>query len=59
VLRDRSRRLLLLTREAYIKKIAKQYGIDLDGRLLDTSMTESVLLNFRLSVLLRIFDEGL
>jgi hypothetical protein len=44
VLRDRSRRLLWLTQEAYIEKIAKQYEIDLNGRLPDTPMAESELL---------------
>lgn len=44
VLRARSQRLLWLTQEAYIEKIAKQYGIDLDGRLPDTPMAESELL---------------
>ena len=44
MLRDRSRRLLWLSQEAYIEKIAKQYGIDLDGRLPDTPMAESELL---------------
>jgi hypothetical protein len=33
VLRDRSRRLLWLTLDAYIENIAKQYEIDLNGRL--------------------------
>ena len=58
VLRDRSRRFLLLTREAYIKKIAKQYGIDLDGRLL-RHIHDRIRASFLLSVLLRIIDEGL
>jgi hypothetical protein len=44
VLRDRSRRLLWLTQDAYIEKIAKQYEIDLNGRLPDTPMAESELL---------------
>jgi len=44
VLRDRSQRLLWLSQEAYIKKIANQYEIDLKGRLLDTPMAESELL---------------
>jgi hypothetical protein len=41
VLRDRSQRLLWLTQEAYIEKIAKQYEIDLNRR---TPMAESELL---------------
>ena len=44
VLRERSQRLLQLLQEAYIKKIANQYEIDLKGRLLDTPMAESELL---------------
>src|SRR6267378_4076903 len=44
VLRDRSRRLLWLTQEAYIEKIAKQYEIDLNRRLPNTPMAESELL---------------
>ena len=43
VLRERSQRLLWLSQEAYIEKIANQYEIDLKGRLLDTSMAESEL----------------
>ena len=62
VLRDRSQRLLWLTQEAYIEKIAKQYGIDLDGRLPDTPMAESELLpTYPRSVrpTLKSSDEGL
>jgi len=44
VLRDRSQRLLWLSQEAYIEKIANQYEIDLNGRLPDTPMAESELL---------------
>src|SRR6266568_2969525 len=44
VLHDYSQRLLWLSQEAYIKKIANQYEIDLIGRLLDTPMAESKLL---------------
>ena len=44
VLCDRSQRLLWLSQEAYIEKIANQYEIDLKGRLLDTPMAESELL---------------
>jgi hypothetical protein len=44
VLRDRSQRLLWLSQEAYIEKIANQYKIDLTGRLPDTPMAESELL---------------
>ena len=62
VLLDRSQRLLWLTQEAYIEKIAKQYGIDLDGRLPDTPMAESELLpTYPRSVrpTLKSSDEGL
>ena len=41
MLRNRSQRLLWLFQEAYIKKTANQYEIDLKGRLLDTPMAES------------------
>jgi hypothetical protein len=44
VLRDCSQRLLWLSQEAYIEKIADQYEIDLKGRLPDTPMAESELL---------------
>jgi hypothetical protein len=44
VLRDRSQRLLWLSQEAYVEKIAKQYEIDLTGRFTNTSMTECELL---------------
>jgi len=44
VLRNRSQRLLWLSQEAYIEKIANQYEIDLKGRLPDTPMAESELL---------------
>ena len=44
ILHDCSQRLLWLSQEAYIKKIANQYKIDLTGYLLDTPMTESELL---------------
>jgi len=44
VLRDRSQRLLWLSQEAYIEKIANQYEIDLTGRLPETPMAESELL---------------
>ena len=62
VLRDRSQRLLWLTQEAYIEKIAKQYEIDLNGRLPDTPMAESELLpTYPRSVrpTLKSSDEGL
>jgi hypothetical protein len=44
MLRNRSQRLLWLSQEAYIEKIANQYKIDLKGRLPDTPMAESELL---------------
>ncbi len=44
VLHDCSQRLLWLSQEAYIEKIANQYEIDLIGRLPDTPMAESKLL---------------
>src|SRR6266702_3007760 len=44
VLHDCSQRLLWLSQEAYIKKIANQYEIDLTGRLPNTPMAESKLL---------------
>src|ERR1700722_76362 len=44
VLHNRSQRLLWLSQEAYIKKTANQYEIDLKGRLPDTPMAESELL---------------
>src|SRR4029077_15455142 len=44
VLRDRSQRLLWLSQEAYVEKIAKQYEIDLTSRFPDTPMTECELL---------------
>ena len=44
MLRDRSQRLLWLSQEAYIEKIANQYEIDLTGRLPNTPMAESELL---------------
>jgi hypothetical protein len=44
VLRNRSQRLLWLSQEAYIEKIANQYEIDLIGRLPNTPMAESELL---------------
>src|SRR6266702_664120 len=44
VLRDRSQRLLWLSQEAYIKKIANQYKINLTGRLPDIPMAKSELL---------------
>ena len=55
MLRDCSQRLLWLSQEAYIEKIANQYKIDLKGRLLDTPMAESELLptNHRLIRLTR------
>ena len=44
MLRNYSQRLLWLLQEAYIKKIANQYKIDLKGRLPDTPMAELELL---------------
>jgi Reverse transcriptase (RNA-dependent DNA polymerase) len=44
VLQDRSQRLLRLSQEAYVEKIAKQYEIDLTGRFPNTSMAECELL---------------
>ena len=44
ILRDRSQRLLQLSQEAYIEKIANQYKIDLIGRLPNTPIVESKLL---------------
>jgi len=44
MLRNCSQRLLWLSQEAYIKKIANQYKIDLRGRLPDTPMAELELL---------------
>ena len=44
VLRDHSQRLLWLSQEAYIKKIANQYKIDLRGYLPDTFIAELELL---------------
>jgi transposase InsO family protein len=44
VLRDRSKRLLWLSQEAYVEKIAKQYEIDLNERLPDTPMSDTELL---------------
>ena len=44
MLRNRSQRLLQLSQEAYIEKIANQYKIDLTGRLPDTPIAESELL---------------
>jgi len=44
VLRDCSQRLLWLSQEAYIEKIANQYETDLIGRLPDTPIAESELL---------------
>ena len=44
VLRDRRRKKLWLSQEAYIEKIANQYEIDLTGRLPDTPMAETELL---------------
>jgi len=45
MLYNHSQRLLWLSQEAYIEKIANQYKIDLKGCLLDTSMAESELLS--------------
>jgi len=45
MLHNYSQRLLWLSQEAYIKKIANQYKIDLKGHLLDTFMAESELLS--------------
>jgi Reverse transcriptase (RNA-dependent DNA polymerase) len=44
VLRDRSQRLLWLSQEAYIEKIARQYEIDLNGRFPDIPVAECELL---------------
>ena len=44
ILRNCSQRLLWLSQEAYIEKIANQYEIDLTGHLLNTPMAESELL---------------
>jgi len=44
VLHNYSQRLLWLSQEAYIKKIANQYKIDLNRHLPDTPMTETELL---------------
>jgi len=44
VLCNYSQRLLWLSQEAYIKKIANQYKIDFTGRFLNTPMAESKLL---------------
>jgi len=44
VLHNHSQRLLWLSQEAYIKKITNQYKINLNGRFLNTPMTETELL---------------
>ena len=44
VLRDRAKRTLWLSQEAYVEKLANQYGIDLTGRLPDTPMMTGELL---------------
>jgi Reverse transcriptase (RNA-dependent DNA polymerase) len=44
VIRDRAKRTLWLSQEAYIDKIANQYEVQLEGRLPDTPMTDQELL---------------
>ena len=44
VLRDRLQKKLWLSQEAFIEKIANQYGIDTEGRMPNTPMTEAELL---------------
>jgi hypothetical protein len=44
VLRDRQQKKLWLSQKAFIEKIANQYGIDIEGRMPDTPMTEVKLL---------------
>ena len=45
VLRDRAKRLLWLSQEAYIDKVANQFAIDVTGRLPGTPMTEELFPN--------------
>jgi hypothetical protein len=44
VLRDQRQKKIWLSQEAYIKKIANQYSIGLEGRMPNTPMTEVELL---------------
>jgi len=45
ILRDRAKKLLWLSQEAYIDKIANQFNVDLIGRLPDTPMIGELLPN--------------
>src|SRR6266487_639171 len=45
VLRDRAKKLLWLSQEAYIDKVANQFAIDVTGRLPGTPMTEELFPN--------------